>query len=317
MKKPNHNKRTIALVLLLAVLCIGGTELAACRYFAPDVYQQITEPVRRTARAAADACAEAYHGAAAACTQAYRGACAALNSAAQEAAQFWVQLTTPREEPDAGPDPDGQQISEPSTTPPPLVEDPKITELRMEDGKEILTGGIVNLVYFNQGDEQWTGQPYGTDDIGTYGCGPAALAMAVASLTDQDADPASMARWAVDHGYWASRGGSYHAIVEGAASDYGLQLETVSLRTPDAIIDALLEGKLLVALMGPGHFTQTGHFILLRGTTLTGDILVADPNSRERSLTAWDPQLLLDELSASTDHGAPLWALSTGELQQP
>jgi hypothetical protein len=64
--------------------------------------------------------------------------------------------------------------------------------------------------------------------------------------------------------------------------------------------------------MGPGHFTQRGHFILLRGTTLSGEVLVADPNSRERSLTAWDPQLILDELSSHTSDGAPLWALSAG-----
>ena len=67
---------------------------------------------------------------------------------------------------------------------------------------------------------------------------------------------------------------------------------------------------LLVALMGPGHFTKGGHFILLRGVTLTGTLLVADPNSVERSLAEWEPQLILDELSSSTNNGAPLWVLS-------
>lgn len=317
MKKPNHKKRTIALVILLAILCIGGTELAACSYFAPDVYQQITAPVRHAAYATANACVEAYHGAVTLCGNAYRGACAALDSAAQEISQLWAQLTAPKEDPEQSPEQDSQEVSEPSTSPRPTVGDPKITELRLEGDQEILTGGIVNVVYFNQGDEDWAEQLYGTDDIGTYGCGPAALAMVVASLTDQEADPVSMAQWAVEHGYWASKGGSYHAIVEGAASDFGLQLESVTQRTPEALMDALLQGKVLVALMGPGHFTRTGHFILLRGITLTGDILVADPNSRERSLTVWDPQLLLDELSASTDHGAPLWALSPAEDQDP
>ena len=65
--------------------------------------------------------------------------------------------------------------------------------------------------------------------------------------------------------------------------------------------------------MGPGHFTQGGHFILLRGVTLSGMILVADPNSEERSLMEWDPQLILDELSASTASGAPLWVLSLAD----
>ena len=70
-----------------------------------------------------------------------------------------------------------------------------------------------------------------------------------------------------------------------------------------------------MALMGKGHFTNGGHFIVLRGVTLDGRILVADPNSRERSLASWDPQLILDELSASRSNGAPLWRFST--LQVP
>lgn len=44
-----------------------------------------------------------------------------------------------------------------------------------------------------------------------------------------------------------------------------------------------------------------------------GTILVADPNSEERSLMEWEPQLILDELSASTANGAPLWVLSPAE----
>ena len=76
------------------------------------------------------------------------------------------------------------------------------------------------------------------------------------------------------------------------------------------IINTLLQGDMMVALMGPGHFTQSGHFIILRGATLSGEILVADPNSRENSLASWDPQLLLDEISASDGRGLWLWQIS-------
>ena len=65
-----------------------------------------------------------------------------------------------------------------------------------------------------------------------------------------------------------------------------------------------------MALVSKGHFTRGGHFILLRGTTLSGEILVADPASRDRSLIPWDLSLILDELSPSRHDGAPLWALS-------
>ena len=36
-------------VVLLAVVCIGGAELAACRFFAPALYEELMEPVRETA----------------------------------------------------------------------------------------------------------------------------------------------------------------------------------------------------------------------------------------------------------------------------
>ena len=83
--------------------------------------------------------------------------------------------------------------------------------------------------------------------------------------------------------------------------------------TLDELLEELLSGKVLVALMGPGHFTNRGHFILLRGVTLSGQVLVADPNSAERSLSVWDPQLILDELSKSTNNGAPLWSIAQPE----
>jgi hypothetical protein len=172
-----------------------------------------------------------------------------------------------------------------------------------------LTGGILEITYFNQSDPDWADQAYGRDRIGPYGCGPTALAMVLASI-GEDADPASVAQDAVDLGCWAPRSGSYSTIVSNIAEAYGLTAESVSERTPDALCDAILSGKVLVALMGPGHFTQRGHYILIRGVTLSGELLVADPNSRERSLMVWDPQIILDELSKNTSNGGPLWAIS-------
>ena len=46
---------------------------------------------------------------------------------------------------------------------------------------------------------------------------------------------------------------------------------------------------------------------LRRLFTMDGRVLVADPNSRQRSLTAWDPQVILDERSGSTGSGGPMW----------
>lgn len=136
------------------------------------------------------------------------------------------------------------------------------------------------------------------------------MAMLISSLKEETLDPAQAAREADEAGYCAPGSGSYLSIVEGMAGRYGLEAVSCPDLSAEELTQQLVSGNLFVALMGKGHFTDGGHFILLRGVTLEGKVLVADPNSRERSLVGWDPQLILDELSASRSNGAPLWRFS-------
>jgi predicted double-glycine peptidase len=172
----------------------------------------------------------------------------------------------------------------------------------------------VELAYFNQGEQPWAEGAYGPDLIEGYGCGPTCLAMLITTLGEQPLDPIQAAQAAYEAGYCAPGSGSYHSIVEGLCGEYGLEAKSFTDLTSDALCQELASGHLFVALMGKGHFTNKGHFIILRGITLEGKVLVADPNSRERSLIAWDPQLILDELSSSRSDGAPLWCISTLEV---
>ena len=301
-----HLGRKLTLIVLLAALCIGAAELAACKHFAPETYDRIVAPARQAAAAVADAGRAGLDAVGRFCRDTASLAGQTVQNATRQAAAFWEELTAP---PPPPPEPEPEQTPLPAESQPPATE-PPLTEMLEEGGKQLLTGGTVTVTYFCQSDDTWAEQPYGTDTIGPYGCGPTAMAMAVASMTDTETDPAQMAAWAADHGYWARRSGSYHSIVQGIAQDFGLEAEPFTARTPDALRRALRSKDMLVALMGKGHFTTGGHFILIRGVTLSGDVLVADPNSLERSLQTWDPQLILDELSSARDHGAPLWILS-------
>ena len=305
---PSRTRRNLALIILLAVLCVGAVELAACSIFAPAVYEQITAPVRQGAQTAALACGRAAAALSQASEEAHRLVSRRISAAGVQTAVLWSRLTAPKEE--ALPEEDIQLADDPVLTGGGPAADPAVTELNVINGQEILTGGTIPIVYFNQGSETWADQPYGTDDIGRYGCGPTAMAMVVGSMTEADTDPLQMAQLAVSLGHWAKRGGSYLSVVEGLASASGLTAVSLQERTPDALMDALTGSNLLVALMGPGHFTKGGHFIVLRGVTLSGKILVADPNSQERSLMEWEPELILEELSRSTSDGAPLWVIS-------
>jgi len=152
-------------------------------------------------------------------------------------------------------------------------------------GEIIFTDGVTDVVYFNQLDERYANEPYGTDKIGTHGCGPTALAIVVSSLTDRIVDPIEMAAWSVANGGWAQEQGSYHSLIPSAATAFGLNVEGDVQDIPQKIVDALADGKLVIALMGRGHFTSSGHFIVLRGVTADGKILVADPRKQKKKRT--------------------------------
>lgn len=75
-------------------------------------------------------------------------------------------------------------------------------------------------------------------------------------------------------------------------------------------MDALADGKLVIAIMGKGHFTTSGHFIVLRGITDSGKILVADPASVKKSNQEWDLNIFLNEARRGAAAGGPFWIIS-------
>ena len=44
-KNRPHKRRNIILLVLLALLCIGGVELLVCRFAAPELFQRLAAPV--------------------------------------------------------------------------------------------------------------------------------------------------------------------------------------------------------------------------------------------------------------------------------
>lgn len=277
-----RKKRTGLLITILALVCILGMELAVCRVVAPSLFQRVTAPVQ-----------------------------AAVHAVTTTAVAFsqnlsqWVHNALPEKQ-----EAINQKASDPSIQIDLAPEDANVTAFAQQNGQEVLTGGTVPLIYYNQGESPWKDKPYGSDPISGYGCGPTSMAMVVSSLTGQTMDPAQMAAWAAREGYCAPGSGSYHSLVLGTADAYGLHAWSWRDFGTNQLLQGLSAGNIFVALMGRGHFTNSGHFIVLRGITMDGRILVADPNSRARSLIAWDPQLILNELSSSTGNGGPLWCFS-------
>lgn len=297
MKDPTRKKQHSVLVptLLLALLCVGGMELAFCAHFSPELYHRITDPVVEPVVRAANAAKARLRQ-----WEFERR----LDRALDEIAELSSRYRQPR--PIPLPERPQYAVYPELLEPPPEPAEPALTEFIEDGGRTILTGTIP-VVYFNQGDPAWRDKPFGTDYIGKYACGPTVMAMIVATLTDTDTDPAKMAVWAYEHGYWCSGSGSYPRIVEGTAKAFGIECKEAKDCTPDTLRAQIRGGGMAVALVGPGHFTKSGHFILIHGYSLSGGVLVADPNSRENSLALWEPQVILDEAKASNGDGVCVW----------
>lgn len=164
----------------------------------------------------------------------------------------------------------------------------------------------IPLVYYNQKDEIWRDLPYGEDDIGNYGCGPTVCAMLLSTLTGKTVTPADAADWAVKNGCYIPGGGSYHTLVPSACHAFGLSATEYSVSEQSELLAALQNGALVSVIMGPGHFTSTGHFILLTGVNADGTLAVADPASRENSAKGWDAEVIFSEAKSY----ASLWAVT-------
>ena len=172
------------------------------------------------------------------------------------------------------------------------------------------------LTYYNQLDERWANEKYGkTDTIGVAGCGPTALAIAISNLTGDETDPVEVAEWSYENGYVCEGSGSYISLIPNAAAHFGLAVEKLGKSNAEELVEHLEDGKMIIAIMGAGHFTNTGHFIVLRGVTDDGKILVADPVSYNRSTMAWDISTILKEVK-NAGSGGPFWALSLPEPEE-
>lgn len=166
----------------------------------------------------------------------------------------------------------------------------------------------MDVVYYNQFDERWANIMYGqSSTIGDAGCGPTAMSIVISTLTGEVHDPIELANWSVAHKQRCEGNGSYHTLIPTASKGYGLSCKG-DLSAQD-IVDALSSGKLVVAIMSKGHFTRGGHFIVLRGVTADGKILVADPGSHSRSNQTWDLSLIINEARKDADAGGPFWAI--------
>lgn len=138
----------------------------------------------------------------------------------------------------------------------------------------------MGIPLYLQYDSRWGNLPYGQSDIKTSGCALTCLAMAVSYKKGQAVTPADIL--AVTGGsYYIPGVGSKWSIFPDVAAHYKIQCSNLG-RDINAAMQSVSEGKPVIASMSPGTFTTSGHFIVLRGITENGNLLVNDPADTER-----------------------------------
>ena len=139
---------------------------------------------------------------------------------------------------------------------------------------------------FLQWDSQWGYEQYGSDYLAITGCGPTCLAMAGYYLTgSQDMNPAQIAVFAEENGYYAEGYGSSWTLISEGSTRLGLKATELPL-VKKKMTDALEAGNPVILAMGEGDFTSAGHYIVLTGME-NGFFKINDPNSIVRSQRLW------------------------------
>ena len=182
-----------------------------------------------------------------------------------------------------------------------VLDYPKYKGLEEIDiSKEVMKGEIP---HFLQWDERWGYETYGSDFLAVTGCGPTCLSMVTCGLTgDTQWNPYEVAKMAEDNGYYVDGSGSSWALMSSGAEKLGLTVSSV-IFDAEHIRATLEAGQPIICVMGPGDFTNAGHFLVLTGVDKNGDIILQDPNSVERTKQHWDVQKLMNQMKN-------LWAYS-------
>ncbi|WP_353886165.1 C39 family peptidase [uncultured Clostridium sp.] len=148
---------------------------------------------------------------------------------------------------------------------------------------------------FLQWDKQWGYDKYGDNYIAVNGCGPTALSMVIVGLTgNTNINPKVVADYSESKGEYVNGEGSKWTMMTDIPEHFGVEGKEIPL-IKSKIIDELKEGNPIIAAMGPGVFTKTGHFIVLTGLTEDGQVTVNDPDSKVNSEKTWNLNLVMKE----------------------
>ena len=163
-------------------------------------------------------------------------------------------------------------------------------------------------VSYLQTDPRWKSISYSakgeSTTIGASGCGPTAMSMVLATWADPAVTPKTECAWALSHGFKAPHQGTYYGYFVPAAKRYGLTCRQITpgyiygnSKSPyhDQAKAELDKGNLVIACMGKGLWTSSGHYVLvwrIEGNT----VYINDPASTRTARTRGDYSLFRQQV---------------------
>lgn len=154
------------------------------------------------------------------------------------------------------------------------------------DGYDIGRG----VPLFLQWDKQWGYLTYDSDFVAVTGSGPICLAMVGCYVTDADERffPDRVVAFAQENGYAA------RTLISRGAAALGLQVKELPV-VEQKIADYLHNGDPIIALLGTGELSDTGHYIVITDYD-DGMFSINDPTSRANSEKQWPYHTLISQI---------------------
>lgn len=152
-----------------------------------------------------------------------------------------------------------------------------------------------NVPRLYQWDKCWGYTQYSSTTFALTGCCPTSFAMVYQALTGlTDKSPYDMGVIATNGGFETQYDGTDTKFLFSAAEQLGLTCNQLNPQ-PSNLTAPLSAGQVLIINVGPGDFTQNGHFIVACGLDADGKVIINDPYSAERSEKTWDVSTLVSQ----------------------
>ena len=161
-----------------------------------------------------------------------------------------------------------------------------------EDHVDETSNGVPRLY---QWDKRWGYTEYSSTTFALTGCAPTAMAMVYQARTgDTSKSPYDMGVYAMQNGYATQFDGTDGSLFTYGAAGLGLT-GTIIGNDGASLTSALANGQLVVVNVGPGDFTDSGHYFVATGLAPDGSVMINDPFSAVRSEQTWDANTIASQ----------------------